>query len=253
MAATPSDAPAHPISCLRQRLWSGCRVACPRTNRTSWISCRTLIFSVFAAKGPTNAGSTRSPTCVVASACNRKHVLTHLEDLAASDPTHPTYPYAVIRLRHLCRTTGLVPTSCRIPKGVVGVSADPISQSNFSDVFRGMLDDREVAIKVLRLHEDDRGKVKQVSTSPLQSDVSSWKKYKAYLHELVIWQHLRHLNIVPFIGTSQKFQVSLVSEWMPGGTVCAFLCKNPGHDRVALVSFLALLRFCELTFFRPWT
>jgi hypothetical protein len=50
---------------------------------------------------------------------------------------------------------------------------------------------------------------------------------QAYLHELIMWRCLRHPNIVPFIGTSEQFPVSLVSEWMTGGTVTAFLVERP--------------------------
>jgi serine/threonine protein kinase len=59
---------------------------------------------------------------------------------------------------------------------------------------------------------------------------------QAYLHELIIWRCLRHPNIVPFIGTSEQFPVSLVSEWMSGGTVTAFLVECPDWDRSLLVS-----------------
>jgi serine/threonine protein kinase len=59
---------------------------------------------------------------------------------------------------------------------------------------------------------------------------------QAYLHELIMWRCLRHPNIVPFIGTSEHFPVSLVSEWMTGGTVTAFLRGHPNWERSFLVS-----------------
>jgi hypothetical protein len=59
---------------------------------------------------------------------------------------------------------------------------------------------------------------------------------QAYLHELILWQCLRHPNIVPFIGTSEHFPVSLVSEWMSGGTVTAFLREHVDSERSFLVS-----------------
>ena len=53
--------------------------------------------------------------------------------------------------------------------------------------------------------------------------------------EVVIWKRLRHLNIVPFIGvTTNPLQV--VSEWMPNGTLTEFIEKNPGANRIGLVS-----------------
>jgi hypothetical protein len=62
------------------------------------------------------------------------------------------------------------------------------------------------------------------------------KTSQAYLHELIMWRCLRHPNIVPFIGTSEHFPVSLVSEWMTGGTVTAFLRGYPNWERSFLVS-----------------
>jgi serine/threonine protein kinase len=59
---------------------------------------------------------------------------------------------------------------------------------------------------------------------------------QTYLHELIIWRCLRHPNIVPLIGTSEHFPVSLVSEWMSGGTVTAFLVERPDWERSFLVS-----------------
>jgi hypothetical protein len=56
----------------------------------------------------------------------------------------------------------LVPTSCKLPKDVTSISAKPISQSHFSDVWRGKLDGRDVAIKALRLHADEVQEVKKV-------------------------------------------------------------------------------------------
>jgi serine/threonine protein kinase len=63
---------------------------------------------------------------------------------------------------------------------------------------------------------------------------------QAYLHELIIWRCLRHPNIVPLIGTSERFPVSLVSEWMSGGTVTAFLRGYPNWERSFLVSCCVL-------------
>jgi serine/threonine protein kinase len=50
-----------------------------------------------------------------------------------------------------------------------------------------------------------------------------------------MWRCLRHPNIVPLIGTSEHFPVSLVSEWMTGGTVTTFLREHPHSERSFLV------------------
>jgi serine/threonine protein kinase len=53
---------------------------------------------------------------------------------------------------------------------------------------------------------------------------------------------------VPFIGTSQAFEVSLISEWMAGGTLSAFLKHNPLHNRAPYVcsSLFLLLLFARI-------
>jgi serine/threonine protein kinase len=135
-----------------------------------------------------------------------------------------------------------VPGSCKIPKIVTDVSTAPISQSHFSDIWSGTLDGRKVAIKALRLHEDEREKVKKVSFA-LWLLLAITHSKEAYVHELVIWQYLRHPNIVPFVGTSQQFHVSLISEWMIGGTVSAFISNEPNCDRKMLV---CIKTFCAI-------
>jgi serine/threonine protein kinase len=59
---------------------------------------------------------------------------------------------------------------------------------------------------------------------------------QAYLNEVVVWQHLRHPNIVHFLGTvgGQDLEVAFISEWMDGGTVREFLRNEPEYDRSAL-------------------
>ena len=51
-----------------------------------------------------------------------------------------------------------------------------------------------------------------------------------------MWKHLRHQNIVPFIGVTRD-PLQFVSEWMPNGTLTQYLGKNPGVNRVDLVGF----------------
>jgi serine/threonine protein kinase len=65
-----------------------------------------------------------------------------------------------------------------------------------------------------------------------------------------MWRCLRHPNIVPFIGTSEHFPVSLVSEWMSGGTVTAFLRGFPNWDRSFLVS-CCILAWSRSKRYRP--
>jgi serine/threonine protein kinase len=54
---------------------------------------------------------------------------------------------------------------------------------------------------------------------------------KSFRNEVVTWKCLRHPNVVPFLGISDRFPVCLVSEWMPGGTISAFLVEHPEENR----------------------
>ena len=50
-----------------------------------------------------------------------------------------------------------------------------------------------------------------------------------------MWKRLKHQNIVPFIGVTRD-PLQFVSEWMPNGDLMEYLGKNPGADRIGLVS-----------------
>jgi hypothetical protein len=68
--------------------------------------------------------------------------------------------------------------------------------------------------------------------------------------ELGIWRRLDHLNIVPFLGTATGFGMcgskSLVSLWMPNGTLQSFLQKYENLEvdhRLRLVGSLTPILF----------
>ena len=63
-----------------------------------------------------------------------------------------------------------------------------------------------------------------------------------------MWKHLRHQNIVPFIGVTQD-PLQFVSEWMPNGTLTDYLGTNPGANRVGLVSLSRAIDALPIPFF----
>jgi hypothetical protein len=119
------------------------------------------------------------------------------------NPSHELYAEGVRHLRRLCRDRKLAPTYCRLHNDVQVTSADPVAKSCFSDVWRGTLDGCEVAIKALRVQKDEVHEVKQVGLRHGLLIFGLKQDDQAYIHELVMWQCLRHPNIVPFIGISQ--------------------------------------------------
>lgn len=53
----------------------------------------------------------------------------------------------------------------------------------------------------------------------------------------VTWQHLKHSNIVPFVGATHN-PLQLVSIWMPGGNLMEYIDKYPEKCRLALVGLI---------------
>ena len=58
-----------------------------------------------------------------------------------------------------------------------------------------------------------------------------------FRREVIAWRHLRHPNILPFIGVNlERRRLAMVSEWMDHGNISEFV-KNHGEvNRVQLVS-----------------
>ena len=58
-----------------------------------------------------------------------------------------------------------------------------------------------------------------------------------YFREVTVWKRLNHPNIVPNLGAvSDVAQFCVVSPWVPDGDLLQYLGKNPGANRVAIVS-----------------
>jgi len=55
-----------------------------------------------------------------------------------------------------------------------------------------------------------------------------------FFKEAVVWKHLSHPHIVPFIGVTLE-PLQLVSEWMPGGELRSHINENPDANLTNLV------------------
>jgi serine/threonine protein kinase len=55
-----------------------------------------------------------------------------------------------------------------------------------------------------------------------------------------VWKRLRHPNVVPFLGVTNK-PLQFVSEWMSGGTLTNYVKRHPGANRVGLVSLFSTI------------
>jgi serine/threonine protein kinase len=147
------------------------------------------------------------------------------------------YRHAIEYLRYWCRISGELPASCKFPDFVdfdirLG---HPHSSTSSSDVYKGEYLGVPVAVKIPRFHADNQSRAHRVRP-PLHVCVCTDISGQAFRNEVVTWKCLRHPNIVPFMGISSISPVCLVSEWMPEGTLLAFLKRNPEEHRIKYVS-----------------
>ncbi|KAH8830918.1 kinase-like domain-containing protein [Flagelloscypha sp. PMI_526] len=96
----------------------------------------------------------------------------------------------------------------------------------YADIFRGRSGTQEVCLKRVRVFVvSEREKILQ-----------------EFLNEAIIWRHLRHPNVLPFLGISQTVfpgETCFVSPFIANGNLVAFLKENPDQDRISLLSQVA--------------
>lgn len=115
-----------------------------------------------------------------------------------------------------------------------------MAYSGYSDVYRGLWHGRAVALKALRVNLETEvkvTKVKDASQFKVNSNPSLMNK-QAFHDEVVVWRHLKHPNITPFLGVSTSFTICLVSEWMQNGNIGGYLKHHRDVNRITLVSFM---------------
>lgn len=86
----------------------------------------------------------------------------HRQALASLKQDSDLYGRAIARLRVLCRRTGHLPSSCFLEGDIELESNQPLHRTALSDVYQGRRGTVLVALKSLRLHGDDKGKVEKV-------------------------------------------------------------------------------------------
>ncbi|EMD37239.1 hypothetical protein CERSUDRAFT_123937 [Gelatoporia subvermispora B] len=124
-------------------------------------------------------------------------------------------------LRDLCGKHHIFPTSCILPYPRFRLLEDhPVAGGGFADVWKGVYQGKEVALKVPRL---------------LGGGEVPHKILEAFCKEAVVWKCLRHFNITTFYGIDTSSKLCLVSEWMSHGSVDAYLKQNPTANRLRLV------------------
>lgn len=140
-------------------------------------------------------------------------------------------------LTRFCLSHRVLPESYAITGTLFITSSHPVASGVVADIWEGMLDGRNVCVKRTRTcwtspSEDVWLDMVRCPFFPLPTALNGVPKY---YREVVLWKHLKHPNIVPFLGiTSTPFQ--FVSEWMSGGNLLQYTKKHPDADRLGLVS-----------------
>ncbi|KAF9499684.1 kinase-like protein [Pleurotus eryngii] len=103
---------------------------------------------------------------------------------------------------------------------------EPRFSGSFGDVFLASLHGVPVALKRMR----------PIWTSLNPDDIEAMRQ--KHCREALIWQHLSHPNLLPFIGIDNKtFHPTpcLVSPWIENGTVMSYLRKRRGVNVAQLL------------------
>ncbi|KAF9781558.1 kinase-like domain-containing protein [Thelephora terrestris] len=110
-------------------------------------------------------------------------------------------------LCRICGRQGLLPTALQIPISY-NRSDIPLYRGGFADVWKGKLQGRHVAVKVIRIY----------------STTNSAKVISRFCKEVITWNALRHPNVLSLIGvTMTKGEFAMTSEWMMNGNINEFV------------------------------
>ncbi|KAF9259867.1 kinase-like protein [Marasmius fiardii PR-910] len=117
---------------------------------------------------------------------------------------------------HLSQKSDLLP-QCLMIGNVKKLEDYAVAWGGFGEVWRGEIEDHTdtVCLKIMKVYQDHDNSV----------------TLKDFMREAIVWQQLKHPNLLPFIGfhfldIAQK-QLCLISPWMEHGNLLNFLNKSP--------------------------
>lgn len=114
--------------------------------------------------------------------------------------------------------------------GVTLLSDRPVKYGGFADIYHGKYtnangEEVEVALKVLKIFQD-------------QSDEGRRLLLQKFAKEALVWQYLKHPNIVRFLGvdatTFAAPTMAMVSLWMAQGNALNYMAENSPVARYAI-------------------
>ncbi|KAJ8094292.1 Rho guanine nucleotide exchange factor [Marasmius tenuissimus] len=157
-----------------------------------------------------------------------QHWLDLMQALLDNIPGLPEQSRSIIFnvMLGLSKSSGLYP-KCLTLKNVDKLGERPVAGGGFGDVWKGRVADQPVCLKVVRVFT--------------KSDVG--QLVKEYMREAIVWQQLRHPNLLPFLGIYHlsENELCLVSPWMERGNLVTYLQNTPREevDHLSLASDVA--------------
>ncbi|KAJ7224696.1 kinase-like domain-containing protein [Mycena pura] len=122
----------------------------------------------------------------------------------------------------LSEVSDILPHTISI-EGVTLENTTPVARGGFADIYRGQYAKGDVALKRLIIKE-------------------GYDIQREFLREALIWQQLRHENILPFLGVALPASLGfkdisgpsrllcMVSPWMQNGTICELRRLNGAQN-----------------------
>ncbi|KAH7910507.1 kinase-like domain-containing protein [Hygrophoropsis aurantiaca] len=153
-------------------------------------------------------------------------LLDLLQELLDNLPLPDTRSHLVTVLVRLSRESGLYPERLLL-EDVQIQSLFPLAGGSYGDVWKGSLDGRVVAVKMMRTYhtQDER-------------------LFKTFAKEAVLWARLSNPYVLPLLGVYCIFEpihrVCLVSPWMDNRNLSQYLEEHPETNRLSLIQDVAL-------------
>lgn len=142
-------------------------------------------------------------------------------------------------LQKICSRRSTLPASYHVPGTFTLTSEIPVAFGGFCDAYKGTLGAGiDICIKKIRIcATNNRDEVNQVGhqLDPQLGPLVDGRILQLFCREAVVWKHLNHPHIVPFMGVTLE-PLQFVSKWMPGGDLREYVKNNPDKNRVSLVS-----------------
>ena len=148
-------------------------------------------------------------------------------------------PKFLNKLGKMCSQLKTLPDSIRIENYSDGPTVEDHG-GGCATVSRGEYHGRPVAIKTLHqylTHDPEERFCVSAEILDVVGDTFSPRALQKFRREVVAWRHLRHPNILPFIGVIlEPYRLAMVSEWMDHGNINEYIKHREGINRAQLVS-----------------